>query len=69
MVFFLLLIYRLTDQTCLSHGPIIITSKTGNAVLLSEVDWRAIQEAMYHYTTESVNETETHPKLNLALVF
>lgn len=40
-------LYRLIDQTTLSHEPIVITSKRGNAVLLSEDDWRSIQETLY----------------------
>jgi len=34
-------LYRLIDQTALSHEPIIITGKRGNAVLISEDDWRS----------------------------
>jgi len=30
-----------------SHQPIVIAGKSGNAVLLSESDWLAIQETMY----------------------
>ena len=39
--------YRLIDEASLTHEPIIITGKRGNAVLISEDDWRAIQETMY----------------------
>ncbi len=40
-------LYRLIDQASLSHEPIIITGKRGNAVLISEDDWRSIQETLY----------------------
>ena len=40
-------LYRLIDQTSISHEPIVITGKRGNAVLISEDDWRSIQETMY----------------------
>ena len=40
-------LYRLIDQTTQSHEPIVITGKRGNAVLLSEEDWRAVQETMH----------------------
>ena len=40
-------LYRLIDQTALSHEPIVITGKRGNAVLISEDDWRSIQETIY----------------------
>ncbi|SLM31592.1 Prevent-host-death family protein [Desulfamplus magnetovallimortis] len=40
-------LYRLIDQTSSSHEPIIITGKRGNAVLISEDDWRSMQETMF----------------------
>lgn len=40
-------LYRLIDETASSHEPIMIKGKRGNAVLLSEEDWRAIQETLY----------------------
>lgn len=30
-----------------SHEPVVITSKNGNVVLISEEDFRAIQETLY----------------------
>ena len=36
-------LYRLIDQTSASHEPILITGKRGNAVLISEDDWRSMQ--------------------------
>ena len=40
-------LYSLIDETNASHEPIQITSKRGNAVLVSEDDWRAIQETLH----------------------
>ncbi|HCM29176.1 MAG: antitoxin [Treponema sp. GWB1_62_6] len=40
-------LYRLIDQTNDSHEPIIISGKRNNAVLISEDDWRSIQETLY----------------------
>ena len=40
-------LYRLIDETAQTHEPITITGKRGNAILLSESDWRAIQETMF----------------------
>ena len=37
-------LYRLIDDTAASHQPVTITGKRGNAVLISEEDWMAIQE-------------------------
>ena len=37
----------LIDEANESHMPIQITGKRGNAVLISEDDWRAISETMH----------------------
>ena len=50
-------LYRLIDQTSLTHEPIVITSKKGNAVLLSEDDWRAIQETMHLLNIPGMRES------------
>lgn len=39
--------YRLIDDVAVSHEPVLITGKRGNAVLLSEDDWLAIEETIY----------------------
>lgn len=40
-------LYSLIDEANTSHEPIQITGKRGNAVLISEDDWRSIQETLY----------------------
>ena len=40
-------IYQLLDDAAESHEPIQITGKRSNGVLVSEGDWRAIQETLY----------------------
>ncbi len=40
-------IYSLVNDTIKNHEPIQILSKQGNAVLVSESDWRAIEETLY----------------------
>lgn len=40
-------LYRLMDQAAHSHEPVHIQGKRHNAVLLSEEDWRAMQETLY----------------------
>ena len=40
-------LYKLLDQTAASHEPVQITGKRHNAVLVSEDDWRAMQETVY----------------------
>lgn len=41
------MIYKLLDDAASSHEPIQITGKRSNGVLVSESDWRAIQETLY----------------------
>lgn len=40
-------LYALIDEVNTSHEPIQITGKRGNAVLISEDDWRSIKETLY----------------------
>ena len=40
-------LYRLLDAAATSHEPVQITGKRCNAVLVSEEDWRSIQETLY----------------------
>lgn len=40
-------LYNLIDEANASHHPIQITGKRGNAVLISEEDWRAISETLH----------------------
>ena len=40
-------LYKLLDETSESHEPIQITGKRGNAVLISEEDWKAMSETLY----------------------
>ena len=50
-------LYRLIDETSMTHEPIVITGKRGNAVLVSENDWRAIQETMYLLNIPGMRES------------
>ena len=50
-------LYRLIDQVSLSHEPIVITGKRCNAVLISEEDWRSIQETMYLLNIPGMRES------------
>ena len=40
-------LYQLLDQAAETHEPVQIVGKRHNAVLVSEEDWRAIQETLY----------------------
>lgn len=40
-------LYNLVEDVNLYSEPTLIVSKNGNAVLISESDWNAIQETIY----------------------
>ena len=39
--------FKLIDETIKTHEPIYVTAKHGNVVVISEEDYRAIQETLY----------------------
>jgi len=48
---------RLVDEAVASHEPILITGKQTNAVLISEEDWRAIQETLHLLSIPGLRES------------
>ena len=50
-------LFILLDQTAESHEPIQITGKRSNAVLISEEDWRSIQETLYLLSIPAMRES------------
>ncbi len=50
-------LYRLLDEVSESHEPIQITGKRGNAILISEDDWRAVQETLYLHSIPGMKES------------
>ena len=50
-------LYSLIDETSTSHQPIVITGKRGNAVLLSEEDWNAINETLHLLSIAGMRES------------
>lgn len=50
-------LYRLIDQAAESHVPILISGKRGNAVLISEQDWSAVQETLYLLSVPGMRES------------
>ena len=50
-------LYRLMDEAAASHQPVLITGKRTNAVLVSEEDWRAIQETVYLLSISGMRES------------
>lgn len=50
-------IYRLLDEAAETHEPIQITGKRSNAILVSEDDWRSIQETIYLSSIPGMSES------------
>jgi antitoxin YefM len=50
-------LYALIDEVGQSHEPVQINGKRGNAVLLSEEDWRAIQETLHLVSIPGMRES------------
>jgi prevent-host-death family protein len=50
-------LYSLIDATVSDHEPIQITGKRGNAVLVGEEDWRAIQETLHLVSIPGMRES------------
>jgi prevent-host-death family protein len=50
-------LYRLLDEVSETHEPILITGKRANAILISEDDWRAIEETIYLLSIPGMRES------------
>ena len=50
-------LYKLLDDVAQSHEPVQITGKRGSAVLVSEDDWRAVQETLYLVSIPGLRES------------
>jgi len=50
-------LYKLIDDASVSHEPVVITGKRGNAVLLAESDWNAINETLYLLSVPGMRES------------
>lgn len=50
-------LYQLLDEAADSHEPIKITGKRANGVLISEEDWRSIQETLYLLSIPGMRES------------
>lgn len=58
-------IFRLMEQIAERHEPMMITGKNVNAVMVSEEEWRGIQETIYLSSipgmVESIKESMNEP--------
>ena len=50
-------LYKLIDDASVSHEPVVITGKHGNAVLIAEGDWNAINETLYLLSVPGMRES------------
>jgi prevent-host-death family protein len=50
-------LYSLIDEVGESHEPVQINGRRGNAVLLSESDWNAIQETLHLVSIPGMRES------------
>ena len=50
-------LYRLLDEVAETHEPVLITGKRSNAVLVSEDDWRSIQETLHLLSIPGMRES------------
>jgi antitoxin YefM len=50
-------LYKLLDQTAETHEPVQIMGKRHNAVLVSDEDWRSIQETLYLVSIPGMRES------------
>lgn len=50
-------LYNLVDNVAESHAPVQIVGKRNSAVLISDEDWRAIQETLYLTSIPGMRES------------
>jgi PHD/YefM family antitoxin component YafN of YafNO toxin-antitoxin module len=51
------MLYQLLDSVASSHEPVLIMGKRSNAVLISEDDWRAINETLHLHSIPGMAES------------
>jgi antitoxin YefM len=50
-------LYSLLDDVASSHEPVEITGRRASAVLISEDDWRAVQETLHLLSVPGMRES------------
>ncbi len=50
-------LYNLLDKAAEAHEPVLITGPRNNAVLVSEEDWRAMQETLFLLSIPGMRES------------
>lgn len=49
--------FRLIENAIKNHEPVMVNSKQGNVVIISEEDYRAIQETLYLLSVPGMRES------------
>ena len=49
--------FRLIENVIKNHEPVTVNSKQGNVVIISEEDYRAIQETLYLLSVPGMRES------------
>jgi antitoxin YefM len=50
-------LYKLVEEAAQMHEPVKITGKRGNAVIIGEDDWRAVEETLYLLSVPGMRES------------
>lgn len=50
-------LYRLLDQVAVTSEPVQITGRRSSGVLLSEADWRAVEETLHLLSIPGMRES------------
>ncbi len=50
-------LYALVDEITVSHEPVQIAGKRNSAVLISEEDWRSVQETLHLLSVPGMRES------------
>jgi len=49
--------FHLIEDTIKNHEPVMVTSKQGNVIIISEEDYKAIQETLYLLSVPGMRES------------
>ncbi|MFA6075039.1 MAG: type II toxin-antitoxin system Phd/YefM family antitoxin [Negativicutes bacterium] len=49
--------YKIVDEAIDNHEPICVTAKKGNVIIISEDDWRSMQETLYLLSIPGMRES------------
>ena len=48
--------FKIIDAAIITHEPICVTGKNGNVIIVSEEDWKAMQETLYLLSIPTTKE-------------